>query len=136
MERITVPANISNLPDVISSIEAILEQIDCPIKAQTQIEVAVDEVFTNIASYAYDDSDGLVTIDADMLEGEEGIKLTFIDQGKPYNPLEKEDPDITLSAEERPIGGLGIFIVKKTMDDVVYSYENDSNILSIIKRFK
>lgn len=136
MERITVPANISNLPDVISSIEAFLEQMDCPIKAQTQIEVAVDEVFTNIASYAYDDSDGLVTIDADMLEGEEGIKLTFIDQGKPYNPLEKEDPDITLSAEERPIGGLGIFIVKKTMDDVVYSYENDSNILSIIKRFK
>lgn len=136
MERITVPANISNLPDVISSIEAFLEQIDCPIKAQTQIEVAVDEVFTNIASYAYDGSDGLVTIDADMLEGEEGIKLTFIDQGKAYNPLEKEDPDITLSAEERPIGGLGIFIVKKTMDDVVYSYENDSNILSIIKRFK
>lgn len=136
MERITVPANISNLPDVISSIEAFLEQMDCPIKAQTQIEVAVDEVFTNIASYAYDGSDGLVTIDADMLEGEEGIKLTFIDQGKAYNPLEKEDPDITLSAEERPIGGLGIFIVKKTMDDVVYSYENDSNILSIIKRFK
>lgn len=136
MERITVPANISNLPDVISSIEAFLEQIDCPIKAQTQIEVAVDEVFTNIASYAYDGSDGLVTIDADMLEGEEGIKLTFTDQGKAYNPLEKEDPDITLSAEERPIGGLGIFIVKKTMDDVVYSYENDSNILSIIKRFK
>lgn len=136
MERITVPASISNLPDVISSIEAFLEQIDCPIKAQTQIEVAVDEVFTNIASYAYDGSDGLVTIDADMLEGEEGIKLTFIDQGKAYNPLEKEDPDITLSAEERPIGGLGIFIVKKTMDDVVYSYENDSNILSIIKRFK
>lgn len=136
MERITVPANISNLPDVISSIEAFLEQIDCPIKAQTQIEVAVDEVFTNIASYAYDGSDGLVTIDADMLEGEKGIKITFTDQGKAYNPLEKEDPDITLSAEERPIGGLGIFIVKKTMDDVVYSYENDSNILSIIKRFK
>lgn len=136
MERITVPASISNLPDVISSIEAFLEQIDCPIKAQTQIEVAIDEVFTNIASYAYDGSDGLVTIDADMLEGEKGIKITFTDQGKAYNPLEKEDPDITLSAEERPIGGLGIFIVKKTMDDVVYSYENDSNILSIIKRFK
>lgn len=62
------------------------------------------------------------------------ISITFSDSGKPYNPLEKPDPDVTLSAEERSIGGLGIFMVKKSMDDMRYEYKDGQNILTITKR--
>jgi anti-sigma regulatory factor (Ser/Thr protein kinase) len=104
------------------------------MKAQFQIDVAIDELFTNIATYAYGDSTGNVTVRLDTQEDPRAVLITFIDNGVPYNPLEQEEPDITLAAEDRPIGGLGIFVVKKTMDDMSYDYKDGQNILRIKKK--
>ena len=102
------------------------------MKSQTQIDLSVEEIFVNIASYAYREEPGKAEVSVECNNGE--ITIVFKDNGKPYNPLEKPDPDVTLSAEEREIGGLGIFLVKKNMDDVSYEYKNDQNILTIKKK--
>ena len=138
MEQITVKALIENVAKVTSFIDGYLESIDCPIKAMMQIDVAIDEIFSNIVYYAYDDSsdgDNEITVKLETLREQIGVKISFIDRGKQYNPLEKDDPDVKLSAEERNIGGLGIYIVKKTMDETSYEYLNNQNIFSIIKYF-
>ena len=104
------------------------------MKAQMQIDIAIDEIFSNIARYAYQQETGSVTVRMDTLDDPPRILLTFIDNGIPYNPLTKEMPDTTsLPARKRPIGGLGLFMVKKTMDSVTYSFENGQNILTILK---
>ena len=100
-----------------------------------QIDVAVDELFGNIAHYAYGTGTGPVTVRVETLTEPPGARITFIDQGVPYDPLAKEDPDVTLSAKERKIGGLGIFLVKKSMDDVAYEYKDGQNILRIRKNY-
>ena len=105
----------------------------CPLKAQMQVDVAVEEIFVNVASYAYAPGVGNVTIRVEIPDNPRTVVITFIDNGVPYDPLAKADPDVTLSAEERGIGGLGIFMVKKSMDDMVYEYKNGQNILSIKK---
>ena len=127
-------ATLDNLPEVTAFIDSQLEELDCPMKAQFQIDVAIDELFTNIATYAYGDSTGNVTVRLDTQEDPRAVLITFIDNGVPYNPLEQEEPDITLAAEDRPIGGLGIFVVKKTMDDMSYDYKDGQNILRIKKK--
>ena len=129
MNELSVEARIENMDAVQGFISARLE--DCPIKVQTQIAIAVDEIFSNIANYAYNPEIGSVVIHATV--GDE-IVIAFEDKGKPYNPLEKDDPNITLGAEEREIGGLGIFMVKKIMDSVEYRHEGNKNILSIRKK--
>ena len=103
-------------------------------KAGTVLDVAVEELFVNIASYAYVDKTGIADITIELLPGQV-VQITFRDSGIPYNPLEKPDPDITKPAEEREIGGLGIYIVKKSMDEVLYRYEDGQNILTIRKAF-
>jgi len=125
MKEITVPALIEKVADVTAFIDAYLEEIECPIKAMMQIDIAIDEIFSNIVFYAYsdtniDDSNKNVTVKINKLNTNSGVAITFIDKGKHYNPLEKEDPDTHLSAQERGIGGLGVFIVKKTMDNTDY----------------
>jgi anti-sigma regulatory factor (Ser/Thr protein kinase) len=130
----TLQATLDNLPEVTAFIDSQLEELDCPMKAQFQIDVAIDELFTNIATYAYGDSTGNVTVRLDTQEDPRAVLITFIDNGVPYNPLEQEEPDITLAAEDRPIGGLGIFVVKKTMDDMSYDYKDGQNILRIKKK--
>lgn len=132
MKEITLPATVANIAKVTEFVEAQLEEIDCSPKAQIQIDVAMDEIFGNIANYAYGDKTGEATVRIDSLTPS-SVEITFIDSGVPYNPLEKPDPDTTLSAEERQIGGLGIFIVKKTMDDMIYKYEDGKNFLTIKK---
>jgi anti-sigma regulatory factor (Ser/Thr protein kinase) len=141
-KRLEIEALIENLDTVIAFIDEYLEAIECPMKVQIQFDVAVEEIFVNIAHYAYSKKDesgkaipdtgtGMAAIE---ISHEEGIvTVTFTDQGMPFDPLAKEDPDVTLSAEEREIGGLGIYMVKNSMDCVKYRYENDSNILSISK---
>ena len=94
---------------------------------------AIDELFGNIAQYAYDPATGPVTVRVEVAEDPMAVIITFIDNGKPYDPLSGEDPDITLSAEERKIGGVGVFLVKKTMDEITYEYKNGQNILKIRK---
>ena len=130
----TFPAKVEALSDVLGFVDQTLEGYGCPMKIQTAVCVAIEEVFVNVAHYAYGDGEGDMTLgigfDADSRE----ITFRMTDKGTPFNPLEKPDPDITLSAEEREIGGLGIFITKKTMDTVGYAYENGENILTMIKK--
>ncbi len=133
MKEITLEAKIENIDAVTDFVNEQLESADCPMKAQLQINVAIDELFSNIAYYAYAPNTGDATVSVDFTDNPSAVNITFIDGGMPYNPLEKDDPDITLSAEERSIGGLGIFMVKKTMDDVVYEYKDGKNMLTIKK---
>lgn len=133
VKELTVNAITDNLDKVTDFIDEFLEILDCPMKLQMKIHVAIDEVFSNIVNYAYPTSPGSVTIRISSLEAPCTVFLTFIDEGIPYNPLEKTDPDTSLSAEERPIGGVGIFMVKKLMDDVRYEYVNGQNQLTICK---
>ena len=127
-------AKIEVLPDVLGFVEKKLEEYHCLTKTKTAICVAIEEVFVNIARYAYGESKGNVTLAIDFEKESRVITFRMTDKGVAFNPLEKEDPDITLPAEERAIGGLGIFIAKKTMDRVAYAYENGENILTMIKK--
>ena len=104
------------------------------MKAQMAICVAIEEVFVNVAHYAYGEGEGDMTLGIGFNEENRAITFRMTDKGIPFDPLQKPDPDITLSAEDRDIGGLGIFITKKTMDSVVYAYENGENILTMTKK--
>ena len=134
MKELTLEAVKENITAVTMFVDEQLEALECSMKAQMQLDVAVDELFTNIASYAYPSGTGNATIRLDFDPADRMFSITFIDSGIPYNPLEKPAPDVTLSAEERSIGGLGIFLVKKTMDDMTYRYENNQNIVTIRKK--
>ena len=122
------------LDEFIEFVEEELTKYDCPLKPSVQIKIALEEVFVNVAHYAYPNSEGDVKVMVGFNEKEKAFTFKLIDEGIPFNPLLRGDPDITLSAEERDIGGLGIYITKKTMDSVMYSYENKQNILTIIKK--
>ena len=128
-------AAISDIPAVTEFVEAELEKLDCPMKSTIQINVAIDELFSNIVKYGYPKQPGPVTVSVIAKDEPHGVCIRFEDEGIPYNPLNKEDPDVSLSVEERGIGGLGIFLVKKTMDDIKYEYDNGKNILTIAKHF-
>lgn len=133
MKELDIEARAENLEEVIQFVDQELETADCPIKAQMQIEIAVEEIFINIANYAYNPDTGSAVIRIEVTDDPVSVKLVFIDNGVPYDPLAKKDPDITLSAEERDIGGLGIFMVKKNMDEIHYEYKDGQNILTLIK---
>ncbi len=135
--ELTVPATDEELVHIQSVIETELEKNNCNPATTVSIMIAVEEIFVNIAHYAYQDEPdqskhtAIVNI---LVDGEpKKISMEFIDRGIPYNPLEKEDPDITLSAEERGIGGLGIYMVKQSMDEVRYVHEDGCNKLTLIK---
>ncbi|MCR5623971.1 MAG: ATP-binding protein [Lachnospiraceae bacterium] len=134
MKEIEIEAKVDNLDEVIQFVDEQLELKECPMKAQMQIDVAVEEIFVNICNYAYDKGVGTAIIRVEIFEDPISVVLTFIDNGVPYDPLAKDDPDVTLSAEEREIGGLGIFIVKKSMDEVAYEYKEGKNILKLKKQ--
>ena len=134
MTNKTFPAKTESLAEVIGFVEETLEGFECPVKIQTAICVAIEEVFVNIAHYAYPNGVGEMTLRIGFDEESRVITFRMTDKGIPFDPLEKPEPDITLSAEEREIGGLGIFIAKKTMDSFSYSYENEENILTMIKK--
>ena len=133
MKELTLMANKENLNEVMGFIDQELEGLDCPLKKMMQVDVAVEEIFVNVANYAYAPEVGPVTIQFEAVEDPASVVITFIDQGVPYNPLEKADPDVTLSADERQIGGLGIFMVKKSMDELAYEYKDKRNIFSLKK---
>ncbi len=133
MKELTVDAAVENIEVVTDFVNEELEKLDCPLKARRQIDVAIDELFGNIARYAYSPDVGKATVRFAVEENPLEVTITFIDNGIPFNPLEKSNPDTRLSAEERPIGGLGIFLVKKSMDMVEYEYKNGQNILKIKK---
>ena len=134
MQELNLEASVANIPAVTDFVNAILEELDCPIKAQLQIDVAIDELFSNIAYYAYPDGAGEATVGFDFDPSTGFAAITFTDHGVPFDPLWSADPDTTLGPEERAVGGLGIFLVKKTMDEVSYRYADGANRLRILKR--
>ena len=134
MKELVIDAKRENLPAVLAFVDEQLEAVECPMLTQTSIDLAVEEVFINIASYAYDTEIGTATVQVTVLQDPLSVEITFIDNGTRYDPLAKEDPDITLPKQKRKKGGLGIFMVKKTMDDVVYEYKDGKNILTIKKK--
>ena len=136
MKELTIEAVLENVDTVIDFIDEQLAEYGCGMKEKMAIDVAADELFTNIASYAYNLEKGNVTVRVEVFEDPLTVEITFIDNGVPYNPLAKADPDTTLSVEDRPIGGLGIFIVKKSMDAVNYEYKEGRNILTIRKKIR
>lgn len=133
MKELTIAATVENIETVTDFVNEQLEAYDCPMKAQMQIDIAIDELFGNIAHYAYNPEIGQATVRVEVVEDPLSVVITFIDNGVPYDPLVKADPDTTLSAEERDIGGLGIYMVKKSMDDIAYEYKDGHNILKIKK---
>ena len=134
MKELTIAATVDNIDAVTEFVDEQLEALDCPMKAQMQINIAIDELFGNIAHYAYNPDVGEATVRVEVQDDPLNVIITFIDGGVPYDPLANADPDTTLSAEERAIGGLGIFMVKKSMDEITYRYEQGKNILSIRKK--
>lgn len=132
MKELTIDATVENIEVVTDFINDQLEHVGCPQKIRVQIDIAIDELFGNIAHYAYNPEVGPATVTVEVTE-DPAVIITFVDNGIPYDPLKKDDPDVTLSAEERDIGGLGIYMVKKTMDDIVYEYKEGKNILRVKK---
>ena len=136
MKELTVEAKITNIEAVTDFVNEQLEALDCPMKAQMQIDIAFDELFGNIVHYAYNPEIGQATVRVEVTQDPLAVVITFIDNGVPYDPLAKADPDTTLSAEEREIGGLGIYMVKKSMDEITYEYKDGQNILAIKKNLQ
>ena len=133
IKKLILPAQTEKLPEVLDFVNAVLEENNCSMKVQMQIAIALEELFVNIAHYAYTEGIGDAEVDVKALQG--GIEITLIDSGIPYNPLAKPDPDVTLSAKERAIGGLGIFMSKKLMDKITYEHIDGKNVLTIMKMF-
>ena len=134
MKELTIKALVENVPVVTAFVDEELEGVNCPMKVQYQIDVAVDEVFSNLAMYPYEPAHGDATIRVEIDRNARVVSITFFDSGIPFNPMDREEPDTSLSVEEREIGGLGIFIVRKSMDEIFYEYKNGQNILCIKKK--
>ena len=134
MASITVEANVDMLDDVQSFIAHEIKTLDCHDKDFMSIEVCVEEIFVNIASYAYSPGSGETIIDCDVDKNTSEVTIVFKDGGTPFNPLEKKDADISPEALLGREGGLGIFMVKKMMDFVSYEYKDGKNILLIRKK--
>ena len=131
--ELTIEAAVDNLSEVTDFVDRQLEGTACPMKAKMQIDVAVEEIFVNIAQYAYAPETGTATVRVEVSEEPVTVMITFVDNGVPYDPLARTDPDITMAPEDRPIGGLGVFMTKKIMDDISYEYRNGQNILRLRK---
>ncbi len=134
MKALTLEARLENIPRATSFVDAELEALNCPTKAQMQIDIAIDEVFSNIALYAYAPGTGDVTIRFAFDPETRTAEISFADAGAAYDPLSRADPDVSLSAADREIGGLGIYLVKRTMDGARYAREGGRNVLTIVKR--
>ncbi len=134
MKEMTVAAERENLPLVTAFINEILNENNCPSMTRIQLDVATDEIFSNIAKYAYDGKEGQVCVQIDIQEDPKAVVIRFSDRGKSFNPLAISDPDTTLPLIKRPIGGLGIYMLKKTMDKVQYERRDGQNTILIRKK--
>ena len=135
MKELKIDANIENLAKVFTFLQESLDKCDCPAKTKRQIKLCVEEIFMNITHYAYNPNTGPAVIKVDVVGQPESsrVVISFADEGKPYDPLQREDPDIEAGLDERPIGGLGIYLVKTTMDNVEYEHKDGQNVLTIEK---
>ncbi len=133
MKELIISAETERLEEVLAFVRGILESYNCPMEDLLAIEIAVEEIYVNIAHYAYHPEVGEASIRCRVEKEPLRVIIEFMDGGIPYNPLEKADPDISLSAEDRDVGGLGIYMVKNSMDDVSYRREDGKNIFTIQK---
>lgn len=133
-DSLTLEADIHNLPELLSFIGRYVQNMEYNHEKKKQLDISVEEIFVNIASYAYPSGSGKVTVSAEYTADTSEITVTFIDDGIPYNPVSSKDPDITLYADKRQIGGLGIFMVKNMMDKLSYEYKCGQNIFKITKK--
>ena len=136
LKEITVDATKENIPAVTDFVNDKLKVLNCPVKAQMQIDIAIDELFGNISNYAYSPEVGPATVRVEVEEDPVAVIITFIDGGRRFDPLSEKAPDVTLPAHERRIGGLGLFLVRKTMDEITYEYRDGKNILKVKKMIK
>ena len=134
MKELTIAATVENIEIVTDFVNEQLEALNCPMKAKMQIDIAIDELFGNIAHYAYHPEVGSATVRIDVEQDPVTVVITFLDGGVPYDPLMAADPDVTQSVQERQLGGLGIYMVKKSMDAITYEYKDGKNILTIKKK--
>lgn len=135
-KELQLEARIDNIPQVLAFVDKHLMAHGCSDELKLNIDVAVEEWFTNISNYAYQPETGMATIRVEMEENPPTIDITFIDGGKQFDPLAKSDPDKEQLAEDLPIGGLGIYMIKNSMDEMSYRYENGKNIVSIKKKLE
>ena len=133
MNNYQIAAKIDLIDEMMNPIISSLEEIDADHKKVYQINLALEEILVNIAKYAYSPSEGMIDISYEISDEPKQLRVVIKDKGKAFNPLEKEEPDLNSSVQERKIGGLGIFIVRNIMDDVKYERVNDENVLEIIK---
>ena len=133
MRELVLESIDENLTEILRVLDEELESAGCDIDTRYEIDIAVEEIFVNISDYAYGGSPGPVRI---QIEIDEGVTVTFIDEGVEFDPLKRADPDITLPEKERSVGGLGIYIVKKSMDEMTYLYDEGRNILTIKKKWR
>ena len=133
MRKLTVEAKAENLDTVKQFVNHELEKVSCSYETLFQIDLVVEELFVNIANYAYEKQIGTATVLVEILDSPSRVEITFMDYGVPYDPLSLDDPDFDLPIAEKPIGGLGIFIVKQSMDHVSYEYNDGKNILLLKK---
>ena len=136
MAELTIDATLENLDQVLDFVNQQMELAGCTPKLMNQVDVAVEEIYVNIARYAYHPDVGKAQVRCETGGDPFRIVIGFVDRGRPYNPLEKEDPDVTLSAEKREIGGLGIFLAKQLMDEIEYEFREGENILTLRKIVK
>ena len=138
MQSANIPASMENLPRVMSLTGRFLKEAGCGEDDRRHIEISVEEIFTNIASYAYKTKEGTVWMEWDVRktgETQKEIVIRFQDEGVPYDPFARKNPDLTLPIEDRPVGGLGVYMVKQCMDNAEHCYENGRNVTVIKKRF-
>ena len=133
MQELRTEAKVENLEKVLDFLNGQLESLECPMKTQMQIDVALEELYVNIANYAYAPGTGDAVIQFDSDAESRCVTIILTDSGTPFDPLAKSDPDVSLPAEKRRIGGLGIYMAKKNMDDMQYRRENGKNILTLRK---
>ena len=134
--ELELSAETDKLSEMRAFLEKHLEEAGCAMKAQMQIVLAAEEIFVHIANYAYAPGKGSATVCLELSEEPPAVTVTFIDSGIPFDPLAKPEPDVTLPAESREVGGLGIFMAKKAMDDVKYEYRDGQNVLKLEKKLQ
>ena len=134
MAEITIAATLENLDTVLAFVDQQMEAAGSAMKLMAQVDMAVEEIFVNIAHYAYHPEVGEAIVRCEAGGDPFQVVVGFADRGRPYNPLSREDPDVTLDAEQRQIGGLGIFMTKKLMDDIQYEFQDGQNILTLRKK--
>ncbi len=135
MKELTVDAKPGSLSEIKTFVAGELEAMGCPENTGKQLLIVVDEIFANIANYAYEGEEGYAVVHLEAGSEPRSVVMTFLDSGIPFDPLTMKAPDTSLKARERKIGGLGIFMVRKLTDEVSYEYADGKNMLKVMKRF-